>query len=344
MSASIEIALDPVCACPLCGDPQGLEFDAGDDSLLAEINRHLPPEAASFSPGYVNRRRRCVACGLIYLAPRPAPESLSVIYARWYGYAYQRVMTDPGHVAERRQEFERYHLKMLEATCPQRGRLLDVGCGSGLFLGLAKMKGWRVSGIDLDPVAAEWGREHEGIQDMRCGALAAALRIGEQFDAITMFDYLEHTDRPGADLDCLASHLAPGGVLMIRVPNAGGWQARMMGSRWIAIMPTHLSYFSKDVLADALMQRGLEILHLTARNYRTEADILKQRIGWVYKRFRSSQPPGLRSDEVALNPRAGSLVPALRRWLASLAIEQVDHVGGWFGAGNNLTAITRKAV
>jgi 2-polyprenyl-3-methyl-5-hydroxy-6-metoxy-1,4-benzoquinol methylase len=343
MSVSIEISLDPVSACPLCGSKSGRDFDSGHDSLLPEINRYLPPGVEKFVSGYVNRRRQCLSCGLIYLAPRPATESLSVIYARWYRFAYKRVMTDPAHIAERMREFERYHLKKLEASCPQRGRLLDVGCGSGLFLGLAKQRGWKVTGIEFDPSTAEWGRAHGGIYDIRCGVPGTVLKKGEEFDAITMFDYLEHTDRPGDDLDRLVSHLAPGGVLMIRVPNAGGWQARTMGSRWIAIMPTHLSSFSKDVLADGLTQRGLEILHLTAGNYRTEADILKQRIGWIYKRFRSSQPSCGRGDEVGFNPSVGSLAPALRRWLVSLAIEQLDHIGGWFGAGNNLTVITRKS-
>jgi 2-polyprenyl-3-methyl-5-hydroxy-6-metoxy-1,4-benzoquinol methylase len=342
MYDSIEISLAPVSTCPLCGDSRGEAFDAGEDSLLPEINRYLPVGVAKFSSGYVNFRRKCFACGLIYLAPRPASESLSQIYASWYGYAYKRVMTDPAHVAERRREFERYHLRMLEANCPRRGHLLDVGCGSGLFLGLAKQKGWKVTGIEFDSATANWGRQHEGVEDMRCGVLGDVLEKGEAFDAITMFDYLEHTDRPGDDLDCLISHLAPGGILMIRVPNAGGWQARMMGSAWIAIIPTHLSYFSRKVLADALLKRGLEICHLSATNYRTEIDILKQRVAWFSARFRSTQPAALSGNEAVVAPGVGKLAPALRRWLVSLAIEQVDHVGGWFGAGNNLTVITRK--
>lgn len=342
MSDFIEISLDLILACPLCGGGKNVKFDSAEDTLLSEINRYLPAGAARFPVGYINHRKKCLGCGLVYLAPRPDSRFLSVIYSLWYGFAYKRVMTDPSHVAERRKEFERYHLKKLEACCPQRGRLLDVGCGSGIFLGLAKRRGWKVTGIEFDPSTAEWGRAHEGIDDMRCGVLDTVLKTGEEFDAITMFDYLEHTDRPGDDLDCLVSHLAPGGVLMIRVPNAGGWQARMMRSRWIAIMPTHLSYFSRGVLADALTQRGLEILHLEAGNFRTEADILKQRIDWICKRFRSSQPPDERSDEIVLDPRVSSLVPALRRWLVSLAIEQLDHFGGWFGEGNNLTLIARK--
>jgi SAM-dependent methyltransferase len=199
-----------------------------------------------------------------------------------------------------------------------------------------------VAGIDLDPTAVQWAKEKEGIEDIRCGVLVDVLQNGEQFDAITMFDYLEHTDRPGDDLDHLITHLKPGGVLIIRAPNTGGWQARMMGSRWIAIMPTHLSYFSKSVLADALTSRGLEIHYMSARNYRTELDILKQRLGWAWKRLHSSPPSAHSDPESVVSSNFGRLKLALWRWSFSIMIEQVDHLAGWFNAGNNLTAIARK--
>ena len=342
MSNSLELNLNTVSMCPLCASDRGVLLDVGEDRLLPEVNRYLPPGVNRFSDGYVNQRYKCIDCGLIFLSPRPSPESLSLIYSRWYGYAYQRVMSDLSHIEERRKEFERYHLSMLETACPQRGRLLDVGCGSGLFLGLAKKRGWEVSGIELDPSTAAWGKEHEDIADMRCGVLASVLAKDEQFDAITMFDYLEHTDRPGEDLDCLISRLAPGGVLMVRVPNAGGWQSRVMGSRWIAIMPTHLSYFSANVLAGALTFRGLNLEYLSAPNFKTELDIIKQRISWIAKRLRPSSSSSQESGVATFNPDIGGLGSALGRWVASLVIEQVDQVGGWFGAGNNLTAIARK--
>lgn len=342
MSPSIEISLTHTETCPLCGANKSSEHDCCPDSLLAEINRYLPPAVERFALGHINKRRKCDACGLVYLSPRPTNESLALIYARWYGHAYRRVMTDPTHIAERLIEFERYHLRILEASQPQRGRLLDVGCGSGLFLSLAKRRGWSVSGIELDPATAMWAREQAGIDDVRAGRLEDALRTDEKFDAITMFDYLEHTDRPGADLDRLIAHLAPGGLLMIRLPNAGGWQARIMRKNWIAIMPTHLSYFSSDVLREALMHRGLQICSLSAKNYRTEIDIIRQKVAWVRMRLWPSASRSNAILDVAPNPTIGNPLPALWRWLWSVAMEQVDHVGGWFGAGNNLTAIARK--
>jgi 2-polyprenyl-3-methyl-5-hydroxy-6-metoxy-1,4-benzoquinol methylase len=343
MSDVIEIAVAPVGACPLCGAEESAELGVAPDTLLPEINRYLPSGHPRLPTDIVLRRRRCAGCGLIFLAPRLDPSSLSKVYELWYGYAYRRVMKDAEHVAERRREFERYHLRLLEAQCPRRGRLLDVGCGSGLFLGLAKRRGWAVTGVELDPATAAWGREHEGIADLRCGVLGSVLRPGEEFDAITLFDYLEHTDQPGSDLDRLVRHLAPGGVLMVRVPNALGWQARLMGPSWLAVMPTHLSYFTAPVLERALVARGLALRHLGAGNYRTELDIVRQRLGWVRRRVAARKKAFGREDGGPPYPSVSDPGAAIRRWLYSLWIEQVDHVGGWFGHGNNLTVIAKKS-
>lgn len=312
---------------------------------MPEINRYLPPSHPGLPTDLVNTRRQCTACGLIYLTPRLDGASLAQVYELWYGYAYRRVMSDPEHIAERRREFERYHLRQLEAWAPGRGHLLDVGCGSGLFLGLAQRRGWKVSGVELDPATAAWGREQEGIADLRCGTLASVLRTEERFNAITLFDYLEHTDSPGDDLERLIGHLSPGGILMVRVPNASGWQAQLMGSCWLAVMPTHLSYFTGSVLRDAVASRGLDVLHLRASNYRRELDILRQRWQWFGQRLfggTRSTAPSVEEAHAPMWPPIGNLGGAARRWLHSLWVEQVDHIGGWFGAGNNLIVIARK--
>lgn len=345
MSAVIELGFMPVIACPLCGSGNGQEYDSSLDTLFPEINRFLPVSHQRLPSGLVNHRRCCGNCGLIYLSPRLNAESLGKVYALWYGYAYRRVMSDPSHVAERRREFEDNHLHILETHHPRRGRLLDVGCGSGLFLGLAKRRGWKVSGIELDPATAAWGRKHEGIEDIRCGTLAGALAGDERFDVITMFDYLEHSDRPQDDLDHLVDRLAPDGALMVRVPNAKGWQARYMGKDWLAIMPTHLSYFTPEVLCAALESRGLVVEYLGARNYRSEYEILKQRIRWLYCRLAGANGGGSGVSSADFEqPNVGPKKAALRRWLYSLWIEQIDHIGGWFNAGNNLTVIARKSL
>lgn len=341
----IELNMEAVKTCPLCNSLEHDRFDRVTDSLMKEINRYLPDRMMHLPIDVENVRRRCRKCGLVFLGQRFDSASLSRVYELWYGYAYRRVMADPQHVAERLREFERHHLRLLETYRAPPGRLLDVGCGSGLFLQLAQSRGWRVSGVELDPDTAAWGRQG-GISDIRCGTLATALAQDEYFDVVTLFDYLEHTTAPGEDLDNLIARLAPGGTLMVRVPNANGWQARQMGCNWIAVMSTHLSYFTPEVLGRAISQRGLEILYLRAGNTRSERDILRHQAAWLRQRLaprRGAVGGGAQHQaDVVPQPPLGGLGGAAKRWLYSLWIEQVDHIGGWFGQGNNLTLIARK--
>lgn len=343
----VRIELEHVSACPLCGSGESDYFDQGKDSLLTEINRYLPNDEPEFYADHLNERRKCSKCSLVFLSPRPTSESLSLIYSRWYEFAYNRVMKDPLHVNERRREFKNYHLKLLKKACSSRGRLLDVGCGSGIFLALAKTEGWSVSGIELDSVAAGWAKDVEKISDIRQGVLSETLKEGELFDVITVFDYLEHTTSPGIDLSILAKHLAPGGTLMIRVPNSNGLQAKWMKQNWLAIIPTHLSYFSEDVISKAIEMNGLDVVHISAGNYRTELDIINQKFGWVINKIKNYFSYRKNRDLTMNAPIAESIAGArglarLQRFINSILVEQIDHAGGWFNAGNNLTLIAKK--
>jgi len=340
----IELHQESVLACPLCSDRDSVENDRVTDTLMPEINRYLPAGQPRLPTDLQNVRRRCTSCGVLYLAPRLDGSSLATIYHLWYRYAYRRVMADPSHIAERLREFTRNHLRLLQRYQQRRGSLLDVGCGNGLFLQVVREHGWQGTGIELDPDSAAWGREHSGIADIRCGTLNTTLRPDDRFNAITIFDYLEHTATPGADIDRLIEHLVPGGLLLVRVPNAAGWQARWMREHWPAVMATHLTYFAPHVLHAALASRGLEILTTHAGNYHGELEILIQRWQWLWRRLGILRPPLANSHDVSLpQPELGDPISAMRRWLYSLWIEQVDHMGGWLGQGNNLTLVARKA-
>lgn len=325
-----------VVTCPLCRSTDHSGLDACPDSLVVEINRYLPAEEAPL-PAVENRRRRCIACGVVFLSPRLDDASLARLYRLWYGYAYRRVVADAVHIAERRREFERHHLSRLRSAVPAPGRLLDVGCGTGLFLSLAAHEGWRVTGVELDAATAAVGQA-QGL-DIRVGTLRECLAGEERFDAITMFDYLEHSITPGEDLDAVAARLAPGGALLVRVPNLAGWQSRWMGCGWLGVISNHLSYFTPPVLRVALERRGLRVVSCDARNYASEADILRRR--WQWARARLARRNTEATDGVEPAPAPGPANPFVR--LAhSLFIEQLDHVAGWLGHGNNLMVVARR--
>lgn len=344
--SSRELVLEALEACPLCGGVDARPHDRVADKLVPEINRYLPPSERPLAQ-IENTRVLCTRCGLIYLSPRLDAKSLRELYRLWYGYAYRNIFSDPIHQQDRATEFRRFHLKLLEKHSPVPGRLLDVGSGSGMFLGLMKSRGWIGMGIELDEETARWATDTYGV-DVRSGTLETALELDERFDVITMFDYLEHTDNPGRDIASAARHLKSGGLLMIRVPNQRGWQSRFMKQDWLAVICNHLTYFTPQCLRLALHAQGLNVVESNARNYRGQIDIVRQR--WNHLCAKVARRALPLSDAVyqGAEPAYTYALPSrgicerVGRYAHSLMIEQIDHVGGWFGQSNFLMIVARK--
>jgi 2-polyprenyl-3-methyl-5-hydroxy-6-metoxy-1,4-benzoquinol methylase len=102
--------------------------------------------------------------------------------------------------------------------------VLDVGCSDGRFGELVRGYGHRVVGVDVV--------KHEGVGERLDGFIEADLdaglpdETGVGFDVIVAADVLEHTIDPGALLDDLVGRLAPGGSILVSVPNFAHWYPR----------------------------------------------------------------------------------------------------------------------
>src|SRR5882672_4664683 len=110
------------------------------------------------------------------------------------------------------------HLTTLEATLGRPGTLLDVGAGTGVFMHLARQRGWQPSGVDICPLTAEKASREFGVQ-IAVGPFEEHQFDGAQFDAATLLDVLEHVRDPLATLRRVHALLRPGGAVYIAVPN-----------------------------------------------------------------------------------------------------------------------------
>jgi len=229
--------IEEVIGCSLCGDDR--------------LQPLFTPEGRNGKWRY--HVVRCPTCGFLYRHPGIRPERLGELYAG----RYDKFLT--GRYARKRQR--RYRLVMdafgeLFADGTGR-RLLDFGCGAGLFLELAHERGFDGYGVDLSPESIERARKRPGGQNAHVGAPLDVPEIAAGgFDVITLWSVMAHLPRPVDDLRMLRVLLAPGGALVILTVNANSLRLKAAGAEWNGFTPNHLKFFSPTTLALALEQAG----------------------------------------------------------------------------------------
>jgi 2-polyprenyl-3-methyl-5-hydroxy-6-metoxy-1,4-benzoquinol methylase len=140
------------------------------------------------------------------------------------------------------------------------GRLLDVGANVGTFVRHARDR-FDAIGIEPNATTVAWARAHGG----------AAVELGSiftevpgylgRFDAITLFDVIEHVADPAAALRQCRRYLAPGGRLFVTTPDMGSAGARLLGRHWYYIdVEQHISMFSASSLTRLLAAHGFRVI------------------------------------------------------------------------------------
>lgn len=225
--------------CYVCGN--------GDDQEFQQIVRRTDDGS-----GGTYRVAQCRACGFLYINPRPAPEELIALYSK--------------HVIYFRDDYEPVSLEMPVLRGVLRdiqrflraGSLLEIGCGRGELLELARNAGFKVYGCDLQRSPAL-----DAAIKLHLGAMDDSPFPDRSFDCVVMRNTLEHLFDPARELETCHRLLKPGGFLYLKVPNGDyehGWRCRlMMRQSHVFGPPWHLSYFTPATLRRLLLKKGFAV-------------------------------------------------------------------------------------
>ena len=192
----------------------------------------------------------CGQCGLGWQHPLPTPEEIKSYYRSLPPYVIQGEK-------EKKEGFRR-RIHQLAKLMPERGKLLDVGSGLGHFLHMAQQDGWDVEGIEPQTSAATYCQEKFGIEP-HIGNIEESEFDPGSFDVVTLWDVLEHVHHPSHFLTYCIRLIAPGGLIVIAIPNSSGWPARLFKGRWRYVMFTHLNYYTRAVIEKQLADNNIQI-------------------------------------------------------------------------------------
>jgi SAM-dependent methyltransferase len=132
--------------------------------------------------------------------------------------------------------------------------------------------------VEPSAFAAAHAREQLGVEVIQAPLLDAGLESGS-FDAVFMGDVIEHLVDPGGALERVGELLRPAGVVALALPDAGSRVARLMGTSWWSILPTHVQYFTRSSLATLLRRSGFAPLVVSTAPKTFSAEYYLGRIG-----------------------------------------------------------------
>ena len=162
-------------------------------------------------------------------------------------------------------KLEKRHKEILKQN-PKTKRVLDIGCGAGIYLDFLKSKGLDVEGIEISPWGYRMATKKLGlkIHNQPIGKLKTPRK---KFDVITMYDVLEHTTDPIKILEEVKEWLEDYGILIINLPNLGSVIARASGKYWNKLAPPdHTFHFKKAGLKKLLEKADYKVENISTNH------------------------------------------------------------------------------
>lgn len=215
---------------------------------------------------------RCPSCGLVYHSPRPKKEYISGQYISGrFLQAFREIYLPSAEY--RMSTIFRERIKDIILPRVRRGRLLDIGCSSGHFLKVAGEHGFEVYGIEPNPEMVRFASKNLKLPNILEGVFRKNEYPDDYFDAVTLWDVLEHVPEPGTLLRSVFKAIKPNGWVFAYTENVESLNVFITGMDSEIFAPdVHLRHYSPDTfskefekagfLVKEVLTKGLDIQHI----------------------------------------------------------------------------------
>lgn len=236
--------MEKVEKCIVCGETEFKPFLACTDFTVSKEKFNIV---------------KCGSCGFCFTSPRPSLVEIGPYYKSEEYISHSD--TKKGLISKMYHWVRSYtlikKLQLVMHHSVKRGTVLDIGCGTGAFLGMCNKNRWEVFGIEPDADARSIAKETNGVSSAASIKDFDSLFPGQQFDAITMWHVLEHVHDLEEFFSFISTRLKDKGALIIAVPNCSSYDAQKYGEFWAAYdVPRHLYHFTPKDLKTLMNKRG----------------------------------------------------------------------------------------
>jgi 2-polyprenyl-3-methyl-5-hydroxy-6-metoxy-1,4-benzoquinol methylase len=206
---------------------------------------------------------KCQACGFLFTQNVPPADEIGRYYQSqdYVSHSDTRkgLMNKLYHLG--RTWMLRMKYGMVRKVSPGNN-LLDIGCGTGYFPAYMKQKGYKVTGVEVDPKARDFAKKEFGLT-VHSPERFLKEGIEGPFEVITLWHVLEHLDDFDLYIERMLEHMSPGGCLIIALPNCSSLDARYYKEFWAGYdVPRHLWHFTPKTLQYLAENHGLKIIKM----------------------------------------------------------------------------------
>lgn len=193
---------------------------------------------------------KCESCGIIYVDESISQKEISDFY---------QISEDPLYLQEQkaRELTFKLYLSKLEKVSGKKGKLLDIGTNTGLFVKVAQDKGWEADGLEPNKQAVKYAKVKFKL-DLIAKPYETNTFPKETFDVITMWDVIEHFTDPVAELKKIYRSLKKDGVFAFSTVDPESLIAKIRGGSWPWYMEMHRVLLSRPVVERYLREAGFK--------------------------------------------------------------------------------------